>query len=265
MEVLRYVATLVVSQVEGAGCLRKNKITLLLHGLPNLKEFCMLGAVRIDAGWMDDKWELSELVSVDWACTGLEVFGCTIGGIPRPHIARRLGGASTTILIKTEAEPESIAIQRGVYAQLGRLKMLTELTLKTLRPCYKVRDVRRHLDHHFYDCLAMSLESGLDLLANLGDLRRVDLEDMSVKIGNPAEQAWVAEHWPLATVVYARYPETGSGTNVNSYIDGEPDDDESDVDEFDDSESDEYPDGYLYRRRLEDFDDELGNGIVDYS
>lgn len=94
----------------------------------------------------------------------------------------------------------------------------------------------------------MSLESGLDLLANLGDLRRVDLEDMNVEIGNPAEQAWVAEHWPLATVVYARYPETGSGTNVNSYIDGEPD---------------EYPDGYLYRRRLEDFDDELGNGIVD--
>ncbi|KAF9285551.1 hypothetical protein BGZ88_009489 [Linnemannia elongata] len=191
----------------------------------------MLGAARIDARWRDDKWELSELVSVDWACTGLEVFGC-----------RSEEYHDRTSLVDSEALPRlSWSRPRQNW--------------RALRPCYKVREVRRHLDHNFYDCLAMSLESGLDLLANLGDLRRVDLEDMSVEIGNPAEQAWVAEHWPLATVVYARYPETGSGTNVNSYIDGEPDD----------RESDEYPDGYLYRRRLEDFDDELGNGIVDYS
>ncbi|KAF8946242.1 hypothetical protein BGZ47_000991 [Haplosporangium gracile] len=47
-----------------------------------------------------------------------------------------------------------------------------------------------------FDCLAMSLESGLDLLRDLKDLSHVELVDMEVCVDGNKEQARFSKHWP---------------------------------------------------------------------
>ncbi|KAG0350988.1 hypothetical protein BGX24_007954, partial [Mortierella sp. AD032] len=47
-----------------------------------------------------------------------------------------------------------------------------------------------------FDCLAMSLDSGLDKLKNLKNLHTIELKDMEVYIDGPLEQKWIAENWP---------------------------------------------------------------------
>ncbi|KAF9396498.1 hypothetical protein CPC16_001180 [Podila verticillata] len=76
-----------------------------------------------------------------------------------------------------------------------------------------------------YDCLSMSLESGLDLLSGLKNLRVVALEDMEVDIDGDSEQKWVAEHWPKARVITTE--------------DGTERDDDSQLSGFYDEDSDE--------------------------
>ncbi|KAG0368595.1 hypothetical protein BGX24_002763, partial [Mortierella sp. AD032] len=92
---------------------------------------------------------------------------------------------------------------------LGRLTKLRELRLglsvdPTRYPNYQRGD--REI-YRQYDCLAMTLDSGLDLLKGLKELRVVGLEDMEVYIDGDGEQSWFAEHWPLAKIGYEDYRE----------------------------------------------------------
>ncbi|KAF9964430.1 hypothetical protein BGZ70_006463, partial [Mortierella alpina] len=48
-----------------------------------------------------------------------------------------------------------------------------------------------------YECLSFTLESGLDLLRDLKELRVIDLSNMAVGIDGEAEQQWMKKHWPL--------------------------------------------------------------------
>ncbi|KAF9906561.1 hypothetical protein EC991_000503 [Linnemannia zychae] len=194
-EVLKHAATLEVLRVEGAWCLSSTEIQELLCGLPKLKEIYVIGAVQLYVP-PDPELKASDLVASRWACKNLEVFGCSIGDIPRPKP-------------KTKGYQQSIDLQRQVCAQLGRLHKLRELILRSPYPIYSARNPQRSYEHQSHSCLALSLESGLDLLHNLKDLRKVGLEDMDVDIGNQKEQAWVKEHWPHATVWYPKNPELG--------------------------------------------------------
>ncbi|KAF9213728.1 hypothetical protein BGZ59_004931 [Podila verticillata] len=72
---------------------------------------------------------------------------------------------------------------------------------------------------------AAGLESGLDLLSGLKNLRVVALEDMEVDIDGDSEQKWVAEHWPKARVITTE--------------DGTERDDDSQLSGFYDEDSDE--------------------------
>ncbi|KAG0271704.1 hypothetical protein BGZ95_000454, partial [Linnemannia exigua] len=172
----------------------------LLCGLPNLKEFFVLGAVQLHRR-PDPSLKASDLVASQWVCTNLKVFGCTIKGVPRPDTKQQHGGGGNHSS-KTKAYQESIHLQRQVCTQFGRLTKLRELILRAPYPIYDTRDSRRYNEHHSHDCLAMSLEGGLDLLHGLRGLRKVGLEDMDVEIGNPAEQEWVKAKWPHATIQY---------------------------------------------------------------
>lgn len=77
---------------------------------------------------------------------------------------------------------------------LARLAKLKELKLGLeLADRKQVRTNRRCWRR--YDGLAMTLDSGLDLLRGLKELRVVGLMDMEVYIDGDREQGWFKEHW----------------------------------------------------------------------
>ncbi|KAF9092975.1 hypothetical protein BGX23_003755 [Mortierella sp. AD031] len=52
----------------------------------------------------------------------------------------------------------------------------------------------------------MTLDSGLDLLKDLNELRIVRLDDMEVYIGHDKEKQWVKENWPnVKNISYDEY------------------------------------------------------------
>ncbi|KAH7054915.1 hypothetical protein BKA57DRAFT_532653 [Linnemannia elongata] len=82
---------------------------------------------------------------------------------------------------------------------LGSLAAPYEEYLATISNENSTTDLRviirnnRRLDEEYdrqYDCLAMSLESGLDLLSGLRSLRVVALKDMEVNIDNENEKSY---------------------------------------------------------------------------
>ncbi|KAF9120644.1 hypothetical protein BGW39_011203 [Mortierella sp. 14UC] len=89
----------------------------------------------------------------------------------------------------------------------GRLIKLRELRLGLpVDPiCYPDYQHGDREIYRQYDCLAMTLDSGLDLLRDLKELQIVGLEDMEVYIDGDKEQTWFAEHWPHATIGYEDY------------------------------------------------------------
>ncbi|KAK3848420.1 MAG: hypothetical protein J3R72DRAFT_428976 [Linnemannia gamsii] len=229
-EVLKHAATLEVLRVEAAGYLSSLEIQELLCGLPKLKEFFVLGAVQLYVP-PDPSLNASDVVASRWVCTDLEIFGCTIKGVPRPDIAWGEGADdyASDYASDTKAHRESIHLQRQVCAQLGRLTKLRELILRAPYPTYDTLDRRRYIDHQSRNCLAMSLEGGLDLLHGLKELRKVGLVDMDVNIGYAAEQEWVKANWPHATIQFPGNP--GAVWQIGGY--GNNDDSDSDSDDSD--------------------------------
>lgn len=140
-----------------------------------------------------------------WVCSELEVFECQIGIIPRPDITRNILDGPASGHACDGTTQESIDLQRKVYAKLAQLTKLRELTLGfPIHTKYKYK----HGDKEYYrqyDCLVMTLESGLDLLKRLKELRVVGLEDMEVYGDGEKEQSWFAEHWPHATIGVTDY------------------------------------------------------------
>ncbi|KAG0372602.1 hypothetical protein BGX24_012817, partial [Mortierella sp. AD032] len=108
------------------------------------------------------------------------------------------------------------------------------LILRAPYPTYDTLDRRRYNDHQSRNCLAMSLEGGLDLLHGLKELRKVGLVDMDVNIGNPAEQEWVKANWPHATIQFPGNPGAvwqigGYDNNDDSGSDSDDSDNDSNV------------------------------------
>ena len=57
-------------------------------------------------------------------------------------------------------------------------------------------------EDRLYECLAMTLDSGLDLLRDLNKLERVGLQDMEVYVGE-MEREWMEANWPgCHTILY---------------------------------------------------------------
>jgi len=140
----------------------------------------------------------------DWVCLGLEAFRCYIGGVPRPDITSKNNGRPLTGIYNISCRYsvlECCTIQRRVLPQLGRLTRLREITLgkdvideqseaKFIYYSYSAYELGSQ-----YQCLAMSLQDGLDELKDLKCLRRLTLEKMSLGMGE-AEQRWMKENWP---------------------------------------------------------------------
>ncbi|KAF9147038.1 hypothetical protein BG015_011375 [Linnemannia schmuckeri] len=220
LEVLRMEA--MVEIFEGSS------IQTLLCSAPLLKELYLIPPNRkaLDETCQIEGWVIAEGFEQgeEWACMELEVFGCQIGDIPRPDIIRDIFDEGQDGFVVDGTVESSINIQRGVYKQLAQMTKLRQLTLGIHYDTYDV-NYSAHDKEYFrrYDCLAMTLESGLDLLRDLKDLEVVELDDMEVYIQREEEAIWVAQHWPKARIQLTEYD-----TDRDYYSEEEEDEDYED-------------------------------------
>ncbi|KAK3848399.1 MAG: hypothetical protein J3R72DRAFT_428938 [Linnemannia gamsii] len=193
--------TLEVLRFEGVLTISGNDINRTLCSAPNLKQ---LRIAYDGIHGTSSCLNAQDIVKSEWICNDLEVFAWPIGSIPRPDITRDILGQFD--FLGNGNLQENINLQRRVYAKLARLPKLRELSLGTPLIIDDVdydsgdKELFRQ-----YDCLAMTLDSGLDLLRDLKNLRIVGLADMEVYIDGDREQTWFAEHWPNATIGSTNY------------------------------------------------------------
>ncbi|KAK3848330.1 MAG: hypothetical protein J3R72DRAFT_484544 [Linnemannia gamsii] len=184
--VRKHAPTLEVLRVRSIRRFPSTCIQQLLMNAPRLKELYLLPHERSDNdagdGFLDANdvgpFEKEEEKNEDkeqegengWACRNLETFACQIGGIPRPDLLVSTSALTTTNNNNNTSKhflqgivTKSLTLQRRVYTQLGRLTNLKSLQLNT---CH---DTKQN------DCLAMTLESGLDLMKDLKQLKDLGL------------------------------------------------------------------------------------------
>ncbi|KAH7057950.1 hypothetical protein BKA57DRAFT_448188 [Linnemannia elongata] len=199
---LGHASTLEVVRLDAMPCMSSESIQQFLCSAAHLKEFDIIGGVR-DPDNEDWFLDAHDVVSQDWVCTELEVFGCPIRGIPRPDITE-IAGEPANDFIKEGTKQESLDLQRGVYSQLGRLTKLRELSLGvSVPPRWGDNDLKTERGYQ-HDCLAMTVESGLDSLKNLKELEIVVLNEMDVFISHDGEEAWVKKNWPKVKRIFLK-------------------------------------------------------------
>ncbi|KAG9062580.1 hypothetical protein KI688_004882 [Linnemannia hyalina] len=141
---------------------------LLLCSAPKLKELSLVGYYGLTAGgWLDAR----KIVEMEWVCLGLEVFQCRIGNIPRPDITRNIGDNPADVFVVKGSLQESLDLQCQVYTKLAKLTRLWELKLDLESYKYTLEYELDEMYRRHFDCLAMTLDSGLDLLKGLKGLR----------------------------------------------------------------------------------------------
>ncbi|KAG0372027.1 hypothetical protein BGX24_000843 [Mortierella sp. AD032] len=196
---LRHANTLVVVRFEGLSEMKSDHIHTLFCSAPLLKEVYIYSNCcnSIFAPWLD----ATAINQSEWVCSNLEVLVVQIRGIPRPDITRDICGQPAHRRIKSGTLQESLTLQHQIYVKLGGLVKLRELTLGLPLDVSKSDfEPRDQAYYRQFDCLAMTLDSGLDLLRGLGRLQVVGLQDMEIYIDGDREQEWVREHWPHARI-----------------------------------------------------------------
>ncbi|KAG0273735.1 hypothetical protein BGZ95_010477 [Linnemannia exigua] len=209
--ILRQAPTLEVLNLDGGAYFKSKEINKLLCSAPRLVELQLLGNTRT----LSDEepcLDANDVVQSEWVCTNLEIFGCAIRGIPRHDITRRINDEPASNYTCPGSYQDGVELQRGVYSQLSRLIKLKELYLGS--PLEEYEDFRspeleldddvprRDCPSRQFDCLAMTLDSGLDQLKDLKDLHWIDMKDMEVYIDKPKEQKWVGKNWPRVTRIF---------------------------------------------------------------
>ncbi|KAK3811087.1 MAG: hypothetical protein J3Q66DRAFT_390971 [Benniella sp.] len=129
-----------------------------------------------------------------WLCEGsLKILEVKIAGIPRPDLKRKR--------VIREAYPgQGHEIQSQVYDRLGRLTNLDTLRLGDGEGTFR------------YDCLEMSMKSGLDKLSGLKSLDELSIERLATKIGTQEVQ-WMVENWPKLRYIFGL---DGNGRNYKA-------------------------------------------------
>lgn len=209
---LDHAATLENVRLEGCTAFTSTKIQQLLCTAPRLRRFHGISINRLDE--KDLALTADELILSEWVCADLESFACKVTRVPRPDLRKRTNGRPLTSTMHTTGTIEaSYRLQRRVYEQLGRLTKLRHLVLGGDIGLYGEKNVelakreKANEGGYFtpmnwqtgyqYECLSMTLESGMDLLKGLKDMRAVVVEGMATGLSNPAERDWQREHWPL--------------------------------------------------------------------
>ncbi|KAF8934540.1 hypothetical protein BGZ47_010343 [Haplosporangium gracile] len=154
-------------------------------------------------GGLDRSWVLGP---------SMEHLQLRIEGVPRPDVLYRQNGGEL-MFQQTGLDPAlRFDVQRWIYTQLNRMTGLQELilglqdlSLKTMKFCNvnssmslaEMEDamMEKQVDAFNYLSLEFSLESGLDLLAGMKELRMLDVRKTAHYIG-VAELEWMYRNWP---------------------------------------------------------------------
>lgn len=142
-----------------------------------------------------------------WGCKGLKVFDAAIVDVPRPDITVGYDGRPISGELFRGTKEESREVQKRIFGQLAELKDLEVLMLGKSssarrkywsHPFFNREDVTgkvRFFDPDFqFNCLDMSLDSGLYLLSELTEMRVLDVTGMAHRIG-VAELDWMQDNW----------------------------------------------------------------------
>ncbi|KAF9899179.1 hypothetical protein EC991_009342, partial [Linnemannia zychae] len=200
-------------------------LTTAVH-LRNLDAGC-----RGDSEATDSRLDVSQILESrnPWVCWSLRRLNIQICGLARPDLLRT--GDMDPVSFNA-AMKESREIQRQIYRQIASLKYLEELWLGdgALFPEDFVdidelaaaaggagaNDVPwephmyalKYGNGHQTTCLELTLDSGLDILGTLKELRVIDITRMKHRLGVD-EMEWMEDHWPnLRTIkgLFARSP-----------------------------------------------------------
>ncbi|KAF9089937.1 hypothetical protein BGX23_006361 [Mortierella sp. AD031] len=140
-----------------------------------------------------------------WLCESiLKVFVAKILGIPRPDITKNCLGRPCQGGLQDTYPGQSQELQRGVYERLARFRYLEDLALGHDDRNWDgegqyVQNPSGTLvfnDRKFqYECLDMTLNSGLGLLEVMKELKCVDVMRMATRIG-VKDIRWMVKSWP---------------------------------------------------------------------
>ncbi|KAK3815470.1 MAG: hypothetical protein J3Q66DRAFT_389294 [Benniella sp.] len=175
-----------------------------LTTFPRLKSF-----VTISEGFIR-KWDITpidanEWIHMDplsgsltpWPCeNSLTDLRIRISGIPRLDVVRDQRSKKRQPISWGFYPGEERVIQHRVYERLSRFVNLEVLWLGHNSYDYELLDCSDQ-----YECLEMSLESGLDQLRGLKRLRVLNVSLMATRIGQKEAQ-WMAEQWPELRVIH---------------------------------------------------------------
>ncbi|KAF9905648.1 hypothetical protein EC991_001478 [Linnemannia zychae] len=195
----------------------------LLCTSPRLKTLELIQEDTILNVIVDTELDIQDAVTAPWICAGLEVFECRISGVPRPDVIYDfyyyersfapyppIPPCPKELTVEPPTpqhtiENDSHTLQRNFLRQLGRLTHLRVLSLGSNYPPYESREsfslvlkgirtmiVSEKVQHQ---CLELTLESGLDELAELKELEELNVYQMAHRIGI-VEVKWMVEQWP---------------------------------------------------------------------
>ncbi|KAG0340009.1 hypothetical protein BG000_000864 [Podila horticola] len=215
--VMRHAHSLEQLLIPDCGGFHSLDLQRFLTYAPNLWNFEGTTSNEYNRMPVDVRLSALDLIGSRWACQRLQRLVLVIDQIPRPQIHCRYDGRPfTDEFLPAHLRPghpyvtvtESRALQREVYRQLGSLHTLQELVLGHVldREPKFILDMEDYQDfdgltHRYvargyqYECLELTLESGLDLLAGLTSLRVLNVTRMSHRIGI-RELEWMNVHWP---------------------------------------------------------------------
>ncbi|KAF9098524.1 hypothetical protein BGX29_007584 [Mortierella sp. GBA35] len=203
----KHSGTLENLRLEGSSLLPSSVVQQFLCSAPKLKRF---DAILMDrSSETDFELDASDIVTGQpWVCTELESLKVRIVGIPRPDLTERSNGRPLEGPLYQDCSMEaSREVQRRVYEQLGRLTKLKQLVLGhddvrfIYRYCYREKQNEGSFYQkdgpiqtgHQYECLEMTLESGMDAMRGLKELRMLELGAMEVGV---IDQEWTRRNWP---------------------------------------------------------------------
>ncbi|KAF9277391.1 hypothetical protein BGZ74_003376 [Mortierella antarctica] len=176
-------------------CKKTGPLTVLavLHNCEHLEHLNLSGCRGMQTSKFSDMLRrfdvclnAEDMVGSEWATTSLEVFHCVIV-VQRPR-QHKFPGRPEHDEDTPELEQSRI-LQRQVYARLATQTRMQDM-----------RFDREHMregwhEDHLWNSLEMTLESGLNLLAELKDMRILDVYGTDHRIA-VKELLWMSHHWP---------------------------------------------------------------------
>ncbi|KAG0368886.1 hypothetical protein BGX24_002660, partial [Mortierella sp. AD032] len=209
---IQHCATLESLEVRQTPSVTSEQMRRILSSSPRLHTFITLVAfsecnIKVAYFLPEDFIDLDPITNTlrPWACEStLRLFSAKIGNIPRPDVTlthdghprtEDAGGFAVEVLQEAYSG-QSQELQTRIYERLSRVSRLESLVLGHDDRDVGWEGIAVYGDGGFqYDCMAFSLESGLQALESLKDLRELNVFRMATAIGVDEIQ-WMTRAWP---------------------------------------------------------------------